>query len=383
MHISPTSDRSRARERVSVAVRSISPKERLILPPRSGSSFPQGAARPSPKERLRGSATTAPSEGALALARAAAVGVRALVLQEASRRGGKGAAGRARPQEASPPQPAKFSHDHVTKWRPSSLSRISFPASSQPQASLVGREARKHARLPPSPLFPTSASLAMLMTRSPRDALLSCRMANSGPDRRCCGTDRGPSQRSHNRGRARRAPGNQQSDAVATTGPDAVVDIVPGSNPNIRGALYLYRRRSGGVDIHGTVGGLKPGLHGFHVHAEGNLGDSCKAAGGHFNPLMKNHGSPLDFHRHAGDLGNVIADYNGVARISLFDRHISLDWNSPVYIGGLAFVIHAGEDDLGRGGDAESLKTGNAGGREGCGIVRVAQAQRYTQTKYY
>ncbi|XP_069987405.1 uncharacterized protein [Penaeus vannamei] len=170
---------------------------------------------------------------------------------------------------------------------------------------------------------------------------------------------------------------------VATTGPDAVVDIVPGSNPNIRGALYLYRRRSGGVDIHGTVGGLKPGLHGFHVHAEGNLGDSCKAAGGHFNPLMKNHGSPLDFHRHAGDLGNVIADYNGVARISLFDRHISLDWNSPVYIGGLAFVIHAGEDDLGRGGDAESLKTGNAGGREGCGIVRVAQAQRYTQTKYY
>lgn len=36
----------------------------------------------------------------------------------------------------------------------------------------------------------------------------------------------------------------------------------------------------------GTVGGLKPGLHGFHVHAEGNLGDSCKAAGGHFNPLM-------------------------------------------------------------------------------------------------
>lgn len=98
---------------------------------------------------------------------------------------------------------------------------------------------------------------------------------------------------------------------------------------------------------------------------------------------QKNHGSPLDFHRHAGDLGNIIADYNGVARISLFDRHISLDRNSPVYVGGLAFVVHAGEDDLGRGGDAESLKTGNAGGREGCGIVRVAQ--RYTQTKssYY
>ncbi|XP_047481534.1 superoxide dismutase [Cu-Zn] 4A-like [Penaeus chinensis] len=172
---------------------------------------------------------------------------------------------------------------------------------------------------------------------------------------------------------------------VATTGPDAVVDFVPGSNPDIRGVLYLYRRRGGGVNIQGMVSGLKPGLHGFHVHAVGDLGDMCKAAGTHFNPLMKNHGSPLDYHRHAGDLGNIIADYNGVARISLFDRHISLDRNSPAYVGGLAVVIHAGEDDLGRGGDAESLKTGNAGGRDGCGIVRVAQAQRYTRTKssYY
>uniref|UniRef100_A0A077K9Z7 Superoxide dismutase [Cu-Zn] n=1 Tax=Penaeus japonicus TaxID=27405 RepID=A0A077K9Z7_PENJP len=164
---------------------------------------------------------------------------------------------------------------------------------------------------------------------------------------------------------------------VTTTSPDAVVDIVPGSNPNIRGTLYLYRRRSGGVNIRGTVTGLTPGLHGFHVHAEGDLRNSCKAAGGHFNPFMKNHGSPMDGHRHAGDLGNIVADYDGVARFHIADRHISLDWNSPLYIGGRAFVIHAGEDDLGRGGNAESLKTGNAGSRDGCGIVRTAQRPRY------
>ena len=34
-----------------------------------------------------------------------------------------------------------------------------------------------------------------------------------------------------------------------------------------------------------------------------------------------------------------------------------------------AVVIHAGTDDLGTGGDEESLKTGNAGTRSACGVI--------------
>ncbi|RDX49886.1 hypothetical protein OH76DRAFT_1438193 [Lentinus brumalis] len=125
------------------------------------------------------------------------------------------------------------------------------------------------------------------------------------------------------------------------------------------------------VTISGEVKSLHPSAeHGFHVHASGDLSNGCTSAGPHFNPFERTHGAPTDINRHVGDLGNIAADSKGVAAFSFEDTLISL--NGPLSIIGRTVVVHAGTDDLGRGGDDESLKTGNAGARAACGVIGVA-----------
>ncbi|KAK7048411.1 superoxide dismutase [Favolaschia claudopus] len=108
-------------------------------------------------------------------------------------------------------------------------------------------------------------------------------------------------------------------------------------------------------------------LRGFHIHQSGDLTNGCLSAGPHFNPFSKNHGAPSDTERHVGDLGNIKTDESGNASFEFEDSLISL--NGPLSIVGRAVVLHAGTDDLGRGDNAESLKTGNAGARAACGVI--------------
>jgi len=72
-------------------------------------------------------------------------------------------------------------------------------------------------------------------------------------------------------------------------------------------------------------------------------------AGAHFNPLGKTHGAPGDEERHVGDLGNISATEEGVAKFDFTDRLLKL--NGPHSIVGRALVVHADPDDLGLGRD--------------------------------
>ncbi|KAF2807136.1 superoxide dismutase [Mytilinidion resinicola] len=109
---------------------------------------------------------------------------------------------------------------------------------------------------------------------------------------------------------------------------------------------------------------------GIHVHTFGDNTNGCTSAGPHFNPHGKTHGAPEDEERHVGDLGNFKTDGQGNGTGTVTDSFIKLI--GPNSVVGRTVVVHSGTDDLGRGGNEESKKTGNAGTRPACGVIGIA-----------
>lgn len=132
-----------------------------------------------------------------------------------------------------------------------------------------------------------------------------------------------------------------------------------------------FKDTSGPVKVTGEVSGLTKGLHGFHVHEFGDNTNGCISAGAHFNPLNKEHGGPKHNVRHVGDLGNIEAGADGIAKVNISDGIISLKGDNSII--GRTLVVHADPDDLGDGGHELSKTTGNAGARVACGVIGIAK----------
>jgi superoxide dismutase, Cu-Zn family len=141
------------------------------------------------------------------------------------------------------------------------------------------------------------------------------------------------------------------------------------NNGKIKGYIIfteLTKRMKIEVDLYD----LPPGPRGFHIHDTGNLLEGCSSLCAHFNPTNKDHGGLNDTDAHIGDLGNVTIKKNGKCKTIIYSNFLK-NSGRKFNIIGRSVVIHDEEDDLGCGGDRESLITGNAGSRIACGVIGI------------
>ncbi|QDV85848.1 superoxide dismutase family protein [Planctomycetes bacterium TBK1r] len=161
---------------------------------------------------------------------------------------------------------------------------------------------------------------------------------------------------------------HNETDATAVNPSPAVTSALcvvrPLGDSGVEGAV-TFAQKDGYVLIAAEVTGLTPGEHGFHIHEFGECHDADGArAGGHFNPNAMPHGGPDDSRRHAGDLGNLVADREGVAKYQRKDKLIRLNGESSIL--GRSVIIHADPDDF------KTQPSGNAGKRIACGAIEAA-----------
>jgi Cu-Zn family superoxide dismutase len=150
-------------------------------------------------------------------------------------------------------------------------------------------------------------------------------------------------------------------------GVDAVATLSPTEGNDVRGRV-TFAEIEDGVLVVAEVSGLSAGMHGFHIHENGDCSaPDASSAGGHYDPTGAPHGAPNDpaSERHVGDLGNLEAGADGVARYERVDSVISL--SGPNAIVGKAVIVHAGQDDY------TTQPTGAAGGRLACGIIEATE----------
>ena len=159
------------------------------------------------------------------------------------------------------------------------------------------------------------------------------------------------------------APAKPTTDKHEVKGLDrGVAVLTPTRGSEVGGTITLHEE-DGVVHVAGEIRGLTPGLHGFHIHKYGDLRSADgKSAGGHYNPCGTPHAGPNEEVRHVGDLGNVEADQNGVAKV-----HKKIDGVHLHFLFGRSIVVHAGEDDQ------KSQPSGNAGPRVAIGVIGIAK----------
>jgi len=141
----------------------------------------------------------------------------------------------------------------------------------------------------------------------------------------------------------------------------------------ITGAADFTERKNGTVtfvEVHLTAKGLKPGLHGVHLHAVGKCEPDFAAAGGHYDPGPAGNMDPDANHPfHMGDLPQLEIGANGDGTLDAVTTRVTLS-DGPLTLfdaDGSAIILH-GNPDQGITGEPRSGVSG--GPRVACGVIQ-------------
>lgn len=160
--------------------------------------------------------------------------------------------------------------------------------------------------------------------------------------------------------------------AVCRVQPSATLDA---EQPQVTG-LVLFRqpapsaRLEAFFDLEGFPEEPNSSKRAIHVHQFGDLSRGCDSTGPHYNPLSVPHP------RHPGDFGNFLVRDG---RLWKYQAGLPASLAGPHSIVGRAVVVHAGEDDLGRGDNPASVENGNAGPRLACCVVGAGGAEAWAR----
>lgn len=153
--------------------------------------------------------------------------------------------------------------------------------------------------------------------------------------------------------------------SVLPQAPSAKAKLAP-TQGNTANGIVTFVQKGNKVLLDAEIAGLKPGLHGFHIHEKGDCSaPDASSAGGHFNPTRQPHGEPNGSAHHVGDLPMLYADDDGRAKL-----HVELDaltLQGEQSIVGRALIIHEKFDDF------VTQPTGNSGARVACGVIMTTE----------
>lgn len=142
-------------------------------------------------------------------------------------------------------------------------------------------------------------------------------------------------------------------------------NIFPKSDTNTGGTV-TFSQKGKKVKMVVKATGLTPGEHAIHLHAIADCSSpDGMSTGGHWNPTDEDHGKWGHDMFHRGDIGNLVANENGVAALTFSTDKWCIgcsDDNKNIL--NTALIIHADKDDF------HTQPTGNAGGRVGCAEIK-------------